>query len=92
MNVAAIRASNTSDGGSWTRSAPRRASSRPAAARKSSSAGPQCCRRASWVIVRGSLTENRKSGGTLAAQRAYVVGRCGRWNEELISTQLNTVA
>jgi hypothetical protein len=29
---------------------------------------------------------------TLAAQRAYVAERCGRWKEELISTEEKTAA
>lgn len=40
----------------------------------------------------GTLTEKRKDGGTLALQRAYVAGRCGRWKEELISTAGNRTA
>ena len=43
-------------------------------------------------MLRGNLTENLKPGGTLAAQRSQVPRRCGRWNEELISTQSNNVA
>jgi hypothetical protein len=55
-------------------------------------ASPTPCSRASCVIHRGSLAENRTPRGTLAAQRSNVRGWCGRWNVELISTTSKRVA
>ena len=50
----------------------------PAAARKRSSGPSTSANRRRCVISLGTLTANRKCAGTVAAQRWYVLGRCGR--------------
>jgi hypothetical protein len=43
-------------------------------------------------MIRGIFTAKRKPGGVDAAQRAYVAGAWGLWNDELISAHRSTRA
>src|SRR5512141_1732484 len=72
------------------RIAPRLAPSPATSSRKRSVSSAQSTSFRSCVIVFGAFTENLNVGGTDAAHLSYVVARCGRWNDELISTARNT--
>ena len=88
----ARRASNSSFGGSWTSRQSAAVPSGSRSARKLSTSERVPASLASCVIVFGIFSAKRKPAGTLAAQRANVDARCGRWNVELISTHRKTRA
>lgn len=86
----ATRGSRSSDGGNCTSRGPRFLP-RPAISSRNRSSGRRARRNfRSCVMVRGSLTANRNSGGVPLAHFAYVVDACGRWNDELISAHGST--
>src|ERR1700712_5647964 len=69
-NASAIGSSNTHHGGNCTNRQPSRSASNVHCERKSSSAASQSCKRCTWVISLGSLTEKTNPGGTDAAHFA----------------------